>query len=170
MDSEEVRCWCRHRKDQHALGTNDCDNCACRAFRLAVSLTDNVLEESGLKDSGQRLQFDSGMVRDVVDDKPGYHFMIPKNVPMYKQMLTRVAEHLRKGAMKYSPRNWEKGDSEEEVERARESAFRHMMQWMMDEVDEDHAAAVIVNIIFAETMQYKVDLKKRGLSGSTHSG
>jgi hypothetical protein len=119
-----------------------------------------VITQSGLKDSGQRLQFDSGMVRDIEDNKPGFHFLIPKDVPFDAQMLTRVAEHLRKGAKKYSPRNWEKGNSDAEAERARESALRHMMQWIMGETDEDHAAAVIINVIFAETMQYKADQKK----------
>lgn len=120
----------------------------------------NPFKESGLKDSGERLQFSSGMVRDIEDNKPGFHFLIPKDVPMNEQMLTRVAEHLRKGAKKYTPRNWEKGDSNEEAERARESALRHLMQWIMGETDEDHAAAVITNVIFAETMQYKANKKK----------
>jgi dATP/dGTP diphosphohydrolase len=115
---------------------------------------------SGLKDSGKRLQFESGMVRDVAEDKPGFQYLIPKDVPMSAQMLTRVAEHLRKGAVKYEPRNWEKGDSDAEAERARESALRHMMQWLMGETDEDHAAAVIINVLFAETMQWKSDQKK----------
>lgn len=115
--------------------------------------------ESGLKDSGERLQYKSGMVRDIETNKPGFHLMVPKDIPFDKQMLTRVAEHLRKGAKKYSPRNWEKGNSYEEAERARESALRHMMQWIMGETDEDHAAATIINVIFAETMQYKADQK-----------
>lgn len=121
---------------------------------------------SELKDSGERIQFESGMVRDIEDDKPGFHFLIPKNIPFKHQMLTRVAEHLRKGAKKYSPRNWEKGNTDAEAERARESALRHMMQWINGETDEDHAAAVISNIIFSETMQYKADLGKEDSSGS----
>lgn len=115
-----------------------------------------------IKDSGQRIEFESGMVRDVEEDKPGFHLLIPKNVPYEHQMLTRVAEHLRKGAKKYTPRNWEKGNTDEEAERARESALRHMMQWINGDRDEDHAAAIISNVLFAETMQYKADQKKEG--------
>lgn len=113
-----------------------------------------------LKDSGKRLEFDSGMVRDIEYDKPGFHFLIPKDIPFDAQMLTRVARHLREGAKKYTPRNWEKGNTNEEAERARESALRHMMQWIMGEDDEDHAAATIINILFAETMQYKANQTK----------
>jgi len=181
----DLKCYCAHRKGQHALGQGKCDNCDCSQFRLFLSLTeeeqeelagsmcvtpgtanpsqtvrDESTQESGLKDSGKRVHFSSGMVRDVEDDKPGFHFLIPKNIPYDAQMLTRVAEHLRKGAKKYSPRNWEKGNTDEEAERARESALRHMMQWINGETDEDHAAAIISNVIFAETMQYKANQKK----------
>jgi phytoene dehydrogenase-like protein len=89
-----------------------------------------------------------------------FHFLIPKDIPFDAQMLTRVARHLREGAKKYTPRNWEKGNTDEEAERARESALRHMMQWIMGETDEDHAAAVIINVLFAETMQYKANNTK----------
>jgi hypothetical protein len=118
--------------------------------------------DSGLKDSGQRLQFASGMVRDVDDTKPAFDLVIPEGIPYEELMLTRWAELLRKGAIKYSRRNWEKADSQEEMDRAKASAFRHFMQWFSGETDEDHAAAVFFNINEVETIKYKASQKKEG--------
>ena len=120
---------------------------------------------SGLKDSGKRLQFESGMVRDVDDTKPAFDLVIPEGIPYNELMLTRWAELLRKGAIKYSRRNWEKADSTDELDRAKASAFRHFMQWFSGETDEDHAAAIFFNVNEVETIKWK-----RGQSGSTHSG
>lgn len=116
--------------------------------------TDSV-GNSGLKDSGQRLQFASGMVRDIDDTKPSFDLVIPEGIPYSELMLTRWAELLRKGAIKYSRRNWEKADSQDELDRAKASAFRHFMQWFSGETDEDHAAAVFFNINEVETIKYK---------------
>jgi dATP/dGTP diphosphohydrolase len=123
-------------------------------------------KESGLKDSGQRLNFASGMVRDVDDEKPAFDLVIPKGIPYDKLMLTRWAELLRKGAIKYARRNWEKADSDEELERAQASAFRHFMQWLSGETDEDHAAAVFFNINEVETIKYKQAIKRMEQNGS----
>lgn len=119
------------------------------------------MKESGLKDSGQRLNFESGMVRDVSTDKPRFDLVVPVGIPFKELMLTRWAELLRKGAIKYSERNWEKADSAEELYRAKESAFRHFMQWFSGETDEDHAAAVFFNINEVETISYKQTNKQK---------
>lgn len=65
-------------------------------------------------------------------------------------MLERWAEHLTKGAEKYAARNWMLAEGEAELERFRQSAFRHFLQWMRGDVDEDHAAAVVFNLNGAE--------------------
>lgn len=117
--------------------------------------------ESGLKDSGARLQFESGMVRDVDNDKPAFDLIIPQGIPYSDLMLTRWAELLRKGAIKYARRNWEKADSDEELDRAKASAFRHFMQWFSGETDEDHAAAVFFNINEVETIKWKQTNQKK---------
>lgn len=117
--------------------------------------------ESGLKDSGARLQFESGMVRDVDNDKPAFDLVIPQGIPYSDLMLTRWAELLRKGAIKYARRNWEKADSDEELDRAKASAFRHFMQWFSGETDEDHAAAVFFNINEVETIKWKQTNQKK---------
>jgi len=97
-------------------------------------------EEFTVRDSGERQQFESGMQRDIADNKPRFDLVYDG------PMLRRYAEHLRKGAVKYNPRNWMKANSIEEMERFRQSAAHHFAQWMEGLTDEDHAAAVMFNL------------------------
>jgi hypothetical protein len=97
-----------------------------------------------VKDSGKRLEFDSGMVRDTTDDKIDYALVL--DGPMFK----RWAVHLTRGAKKYAKRNWMKARGQEELDRFKESALRHFIQWYEGDTDEDHAAAVFFNINGAE--------------------
>lgn len=107
------------------------------------------------KDSGKRAEFESGMVRDTDDGKPRFDLLVPDDVPFEAQFLTRCAALMARGAEKYRARNWEQATSREEWERMRSSAFRHFMQWMAGETDEDHAAAVVFNLLAAETTATK---------------
>jgi len=103
------------------------------------------------KDSGKREDYASGMRRDTQEGKACFHLIIPKGVPYRAQMLTRFADLMERGQVKYGPRNWEKADSDEEKERFQASAFRHLMQWICGEDDEDHAAAVMFNLMAYES-------------------
>jgi Domain of unknown function (DUF5664) len=107
------------------------------------------------KDSGVREEYASGMIRDTNHGKARFNLLFPKNVAYKDQFLTRVAELMDRGASKYGNRNWEKASSEEEMERFRESAARHLTQWIAGEDDEDHAAAVVFNLLAAETTKLK---------------
>jgi hypothetical protein len=82
--------------------------------------------------------------------------MIPRGIPFEELYLTRIANLYARGAEKYDERNWEKANSQKELDRALESAFRHFMQWYAGETDEDHAAAVFFNINEAETIRTKL--------------
>lgn len=113
------------------------------------------------KDSGEREQFESGMQRDTESGKPRFDLMIPEGVPFEEQLLTRFAMLLSRGAEKYDARNWEQGDSEKEIDRAKSSGFRHFMQWICGEIDEDHAVAVIFNIMVVETIKRKIERERR---------
>jgi hypothetical protein len=104
------------------------------------------LKDFKIKDSGDRQNFDSGMVREPSSDKPRFDLIHPLGVPFKKQMLTRFAMHMANGAKKYSDRNWEHANSQKELDRFKESALRHCEQWFCGEEDEDHAAAVFFNI------------------------
>lgn len=98
------------------------------------------MAEFVVKDSGERASFSGGMVRDVEADKTDYTLVL--DGPMFD----RWAEHLTKGARKYSVRNWMLAEGDVELERFKRSALRHFLQWFRGDVDEDHAAAVYFNI------------------------
>ena len=53
--------------------------------------------------------------------------MVPLGVPYKEQPLTRIAEHMARGSVKYTARNREKSCTQEELDRFKESAFRHLM-------------------------------------------
>lgn len=98
-----------------------------------------------VKDSGERLDFASGMTRDTSEGKTDYELIF--NGPM----VTRWAEHLTKGAVKYpdpevGKANWMRAEGLAEKVRFRKSAVRHFMQWLRGDRDEDHAAAIFFNI------------------------
>lgn len=93
-----------------------------------------------IKDSGKRASFESGMVRDVTEDKIDYSLVL--DGPLFK----RWAIHLTNGAKKYAKRNWMKANGQEELDRFRESACRHFFQAMNGDTDEDHFAAVVFNL------------------------
>jgi hypothetical protein len=90
-----------------------------------------------VKDSGERQQFDTGAQRDTQDGKPRYDLIPP-------QPLKRLAEHYGAGAAKYDDHNWTKGIPSS---RFLASATRHLEQLRLGDQDEDHAAAVIFNIM-----------------------
>ena len=107
------------------------------------------------KDSGERQQFESGMVRDVTTDKNQLHRTTEG--PMF----VRWGELLTRGAVKYKDikpgvANWTLANGEPEYQRFRESAFRHFMQWWTGQIDEDHAAAVFFNINGAEYVKERL--------------
>jgi len=102
------------------------------------------------KDSGERQTFPTGMQRDS-----GQKDLRPDLLP--GDMLVRWAELMGRGAKKYKARNWEKARTEEELERFREGAFRHFVQWFYGlDTEEDHAAAVFFNISGAEHVKARL--------------
>lgn len=109
-----------------------------------------------VKDSGARSVYASGMVRDTQDGKPRFDLLRPRDVPFSAQFMTRLALLMTNGAGKYGFRNWEQADSREEVERFEGSAERHLNQYLAGDDDEDHAAAVVFNLLAAETTRWKI--------------
>lgn len=102
------------------------------------------------KDSGKRVEFESGMHRDTTEGKPRYD-LIPE------PMLTRLAELYARGCEKYGERNWELANSEVELNRFKASAWRHFVQWSRNDDDEDHAVAVAFNVFAYETIKEKIN-------------
>lgn len=101
------------------------------------------------KDSGQRVDFPSGMRRDTDKGKPRYDLID-------EPMLTRWAELMARGAEKYGENNWKLANSEEELQRFKASGFRHFMQWIRGDEDEDHAAAILYNVAAAEYVKRRL--------------
>lgn len=84
------------------------------------------------KDSGERQRFTTGAQRDAMSDKPRPGLMSPF-------ALMREAELYARGAEKYDDRNWEKGMP---FSRVVDSLFRHLLQYMSGDREEDHLAAI----------------------------
>lgn len=122
------------------------------------------------KSSGDQEEYDSGMVRDSNGGKPRFDLILPEGVPYKDQMITRIAELMARGAQHYGDRNWEKATGEPELRRAKESAFRHFMQWYCGERDEDHAAAVFFNIQEAELVQSRLQAGERFFRRAVDAG
>ena len=118
------------------------------------------------KTSKEQVQFPTGMKRDISKDKPRFDLIMPLNLPYEEQILTRWAKLMQRGATHYSARNWEKASTQEELDRFKESAFRHFVQWFHGEdTDEDHSVAVFFNITGAEYVKSK--LKSSSLKDDT---
>lgn len=89
------------------------------------------------KDSGQRVDFETGSRRDVEDGKLDFT-LIPW------MSLRRYVELLQRGADKYGRNNWRKGQS---MARGERSLARHFAQYLAGERDEDHLAAIVFNAV-----------------------
>ncbi len=98
------------------------------------------------KDSGEREVFASGMVRDVRTGKGRWDL-----IPM--EGMARVAGLYERGAVKYGPRNWEKGS---ELSRYMDSLLRHAFQASAGMTDEDHLAGVAWNALAIMDHQAKI--------------
>lgn len=92
------------------------------------------------KDSGKKAQYPSGMQRDTTAGKLRYDL-----IPLW--FLTRLAGLYTRGAEKYGDNNWALANSPEELTHFKASAWRHFIQFMNEEEDEDHMAAIVFNVI-----------------------
>lgn len=101
------------------------------------------------KDSGERKVYETGMQRDTDKNKPRFDLV-------WKPLLWRWAELMARGAEKYGANNWQKAATQEELDRFKASAERHMQQWLRGDTDEDHCAAVIFNLGGAELCKEKL--------------
>lgn len=120
------------------------------------------MKEFITKDSGERLNFESGMQRDTEENKPRFDLLMALDDNYETCLLTRWARLLDRGSKKYSQRNWEKANSVEEFDRFKSSAYRHFMQLMMGETDEDHFAAVLFNLNGMVYLMNKLGLDSKG--------
>lgn len=109
----------------------------------------SIRNEFTTHDSGERIDYPSGMRRDTTKGKLRYDL-----IPLF--FLKRLAGLYTRGAEKYGDNNWQLANSEEELARFKASAFRHFVQWLEGDRDEDHAAAVCFNLAAAEHVSNKL--------------
>ncbi len=107
-----------------------------------------------IKDSGERVQYASGSLRDPSTGKLDWTRIT------YGPMMRRWAQHLTTAEAKYPDvrpglPNFMLVETEEELIRYKKSAFRHFMAWFNGETDEDHASAVFFNINGVEIIKDK---------------
>lgn len=98
------------------------------------------------------VQLPSGMIRGETASKVDY------SLPLEGPLFDRWAVHLTKGAATHGgKRNWMQAYTQEDYDRFREGAIRHMRQWARGDTDEDHAAAVCFNLNGAEYVKWRMD-------------
>jgi hypothetical protein len=96
------------------------------------------------KDSGKRVEWKSGFRRDTDEGKLRYDLIPP-------EMLDRLAGLYTRGAVKYGTSNWQLAEDKDAVERFKQSAWRHFMDWQASRnTEEDHAMAIVFNVFAYE--------------------
>jgi hypothetical protein len=95
----------------------------------------------------EQMEYEDGAKRSAITGK-GRFDLIPTSV------LFRLAQVYERGANKHGERNWEKGFP---ICRAIDSAIRHILQFKLKMVDEDHAAQAIWNIFAAAHFEEMVE-------------
>lgn len=111
-----------------------------------ANMNDAEVKSFEVKDSGKRIDFETGARRDVEDGKPRVDFISP-------HLLTRLGLHLAKGAAKYGAWNYTKGIP---MSRCRSSLMRHAVQVLAGDTDEDHLSAVVFNAMCL--MHYEAEI------------
>lgn len=101
--------------------------------------------------------FEGGGYRESDDYREQPHLLWPLGVPYDEQFLTRMAQEMGNGAHKYETRNWERFKDQAAYERAKASASRHFNAWLAGDESEDHAAKAAINLMFAETIRWKME-------------
>ncbi len=67
-------------------------------------------------------------------------------------VLKRLAKHYTEGAKVHGKNNWMKS---KDLQTFKESAFRHFIQWMENEKDEDHMSSCVWNMFCFEYLNEK---------------
>lgn len=95
-------------------------------------------------------QFETGAQRDTGDGKLRMS-LLPQ------QELMRVMKRYLDGAEKYGENNWVKGMP---LSVYYDSAMRHLMEWWSGDDNEDHAAAVVWNMLCAMWTERGADINE----------
>ncbi|MEV8610210.1 hypothetical protein AB0383_20175 [Amycolatopsis sp. NPDC051373] len=99
-----------------------------------------------------RTVFAGGGVRDGAVKTERFELGWVKGVPYDRQMLTRYACWMARGAQKYADRNWESFASADALEHAKGSLLRHVFKFLAEldgipgDGEDDNAAAIWFNV------------------------
>jgi len=110
-----------------------------------IQLVTNCKKEFAVIDTGNKKEFESGMVRNSAEGKVEFDRVF--DGPLFE----RWATHLTRGAAVYPDLpdgrpNWTLANGQAELNRFRRSAVRHFVQAIRGDTDEDHFAAVCFNM------------------------
>jgi hypothetical protein len=111
------------------------------------------------KDSGARQDYSTGMRRDLQSGKPRFDLCIANDQKYDESLFGRWAALMGRGADKYGERNWELSGTIEEFRRFKASLYRHFVQFIQGEDDEDHAAAICFNLNAMLRLMDKLNIK-----------
>ncbi len=131
-----------------------CPDCNSKSICI-VSESDNPVSIIDMVDTGERMEFETGAIREPHKGKGRYDLISTEG-------LMRLAAWYERGAEKYGDRNWEKGLP---VSNCMNSLLRHAIKYLAGWDDEDHLAAIVWNAFaimeFEKTHPELQDLPKR---------
>jgi hypothetical protein len=87
---------------------------------------------SPLKDTGKRISFEGGAVREPDTGRPRVSLIPPSSI-------ARLGQHFTNGAEKYADHNWKRGIP---YSRMLDSMHRHILAFEEGDTSEDHLAAI----------------------------
>jgi hypothetical protein len=129
---------CMHASN-HESGCGHCSRSNCPLGKAAGPC--GTLEQKDSDEKPKRVMKTgpSGMLRSDDTGKLRYDLIPPK-------FLRRLGRHYADGAEEHGVDNWKKAITADEIDRFKQSAWRHFMDWFTDEKDEDHASALFFNV------------------------
>ena len=95
--------------------------------------------DMGIKDSGDRTEFNTGAVRDMHAGK-GRMDLLPTTA------LIELSKHCEAGALKYGERNVDRGIPQHSLI---DSGMRHLVKYLRGDSDENHLVAAAWNVMWA---------------------
>lgn len=101
--------------------------------------------DTGIKDSGNRREFETGAVRDMQEGK-GRMDLLPWAA------IIEISKHCEAGAKKYGEHNVDKGMPTSSL---CDSAARHLAKYLTGQKDEPHLVAAAWNLLWAIEMTIK---------------
>lgn len=111
---------------------------------------DKCIELTCTPPEDPKIVYETGFQRGDDSDKIKYTLMPVK-------VLTRIAKRFTDGGKRYGDWNWRKADPNDDTQlnRFKDAAFRHWMQYLDGETDEDHLAAVACNVMMIMDLENK---------------